>query len=181
LGFLTVLGGFIHQDLPFNQELGDFVPARRAGDRRFGGSPGKQVMVVLTRENFSRVDASQYFQPWLDLIASGAASLDPKERWDGVIGPVFGGVLRLTGSVLWSGKAAGYHKASLFVSLASMWNLSLTLFYACLGEQRPTVVGMKIRDLNLKDPWVKTFGTIDGGLELMNAAWPAMRQVFAVR
>ena len=40
---------------------------------------------------------------------------------------------------------------------------------------------MEIRDLNLKDPWVKTFGTIDGGLELMNAAWPAMRQVFVVR
>jgi hypothetical protein len=30
---------------------------------------------------------------------------------------------------------------------------------------------MEIRELNLKDPWVKTFGTIDGGLELMNAAW----------
>ena len=40
---------------------------------------------------------------------------------------------------------------------------------------------MEIRELNLKDPWVKTFGTIDGGLELMNAAWPTMRQVFAVR
>jgi hypothetical protein len=40
------------------------------------------------------------------------------------------------------------------------------------------VVGTEIRELSLKDPWVKTFGTIDGELELMNAAWPAMQQVF---
>jgi hypothetical protein len=32
---------------------------------------------------------------------------------------------------------------------------------------------MEIRDLNVKDPRMKTFGTIDGGLESMNAAWPA--------
>jgi hypothetical protein len=43
------------------------------------------------------------------------------------------------------------------------------------------VVGMEVREMTLKEPWVKTFGTIDGGLELMNAAWPTMRQVFAVR
>jgi hypothetical protein len=38
---------------------------------------------------------------------------------------------------------------------------------------------MEIR--NLKEPWVKTLGTIDGGLELMNAAWPTMHQVLAVQ
>jgi hypothetical protein len=29
--------------------------------------------------------------------------------------------------------------------------------------------------------WVKTFGIIDGGLELMNAAWPTMHQVLVVQ
>jgi hypothetical protein len=43
------------------------------------------------------------------------------------------------------------------------------------------VFGMEISNLNFKEPWVKTFGTIDGGLELMNAAWPTMHQVFVVR
>jgi hypothetical protein len=33
----------------------------------------------------------------------------------------------------------------------------------------------------MKEPWVKIFGTIDGGLELMNAARPAMHQVLAVQ
>ena len=61
-------------------------------------------------------------------------------------------------------------KVSLFVNLISIWSSPLPFFCICLGEQGRTVVGMEIRDLNLKDPWVKTFGTIDGSLKLMNAA-----------
>jgi hypothetical protein len=79
------------------------------------------------------------------------------------------------------GRPPATQKASLFVTLTSMWNCLLTFFRICPGEQRPTVVGMETRDLNLKDPRMKTFGTIDGGLELMNAAWPARCQAFAVR
>jgi hypothetical protein len=54
--------------------------------------------------------------------------------------------------------------------------------FILLGEKdaNPMVFGMEIRNFNLKEPWVKTFGTIDGGLELMNAAWTTMHQVFAV-
>ena len=83
-----------------------------------------------------------------------------------------------TGSpFLRSREATGYQKCWPLSGAAC----SLTCSYVCLGEQRPTVlVGMEIRDLNLKDSWVKTFGTIDSGLELMNASWPAMQQVFAV-
>jgi hypothetical protein len=53
-------------------------------------------------------------------------------------------------------------------------------FCVCLGEQRPIVLGMEIRDLSLKDPWMKAFGTIHGGLESMDGAWPARCQVFAI-
>jgi len=40
---------------------------------------------------------------------------------------------------------------------------------------------MEIRNLNLKDPRMKAFGTINGGLELTNAALPSRCQAFAVR
>ena len=111
------------------------------------------------------VDASHNILPWLDLITSGTVSLNPKGRWDGTLVPL-GACVHSCGLV----RPSATEKASLFVSLTSLWSSSLTYSCVCLGEQRPTVVGMEIRDLNLKDPWVKTFGTIDGGLELMNAA-----------
>jgi hypothetical protein len=79
---------------------------------------------------------------------------------------------------------AGRRAPKRLLCFNSIIDLATNLIQPCLlGMQleNPTVLGMEIRNLNLKDPWVKTYGTIDGGLELMNAAWPTMRQAFAVR
>ena len=122
-------------------------------------------------------------KPWLDLNCQrNCVFHGPKGRWDGVSGPIFfEACLSAQNLSCGLGRPPVTQKASLLVNLIPAWSCLLTCLCACPGEQRPAVVGMEIRDLNLKDPWVKTFGTIDGGLELMNAAWPAMCQVFAVR
>ena len=67
-----------------------------------------------------------------------------------------------TGSFLWSGEAAGYPEGICVRKSCLCAELSANIFCTCLGEHRPTVVGTEIRDLNEKDPRMKTFGTIDG-------------------
>jgi hypothetical protein len=49
-------------------------------------------------------------------------------------------------------------------------------------EQSPTVVGVEVRTAPLtSEPWVRTYGVIDGGVEVMRAAWPKLDHVFSVR
>jgi hypothetical protein len=50
------------------------------------------------------------------------------------------------------------------------------------GRRCQRLTGREIIDMNLKEPWVKTFGAIDGGLELMKVTWPTRHhQVFATQ
>jgi hypothetical protein len=49
-------------------------------------------------------------------------------------------------------------------------------------EQSPTVVGVEVRTAPLaSEPWVRSFGVIDGGFEVMRSAWPKLDHVFSVR
>jgi hypothetical protein len=73
-----------------------------------------------------------------------------------------------TGSFLWSGgEAAGYPEGICVRESCLCAELSANVLCTCPGEHRPTVFGMEIRDLNGEDPRMKTFGTINGGLESM--------------
>jgi hypothetical protein len=70
-------------------------------------------------------------------------------------------MLRLADSFLRSEEADGHPKGTFVRESSLCMELSANVFCVCLGEQRPTAVGMEIRDLSLKDPQVRTFGTID--------------------
>jgi hypothetical protein len=49
-------------------------------------------------------------------------------------------------------------------------------------EQDPTAVGVEVRTAPLaSEPWVKSYGVIDGGGEVMRAAWPKLEHIFSVR
>jgi hypothetical protein len=127
-------------------------------------------VVLLGNELFLGVDACHNVQPWLDLIASRTASLKParevgwgpaRKAWKTLLflqrhAQVCGFI-----SVVWGGRRLP-KRHLFFASLTSAsWNCLLTFFCACqAGEERPTAVGMEIRDLNLEDPWMKTFGMI---------------------
>ena len=65
---------------------------------------------------------------------------------------------------LCSGEAVGYPEGILVREFDIYMELFVNIFCICLGEQGPTVVGMEIGDLNLKDAWVNTFGTTNGRL-----------------
>ena len=162
--------------LLFNQEFGDVILVGRARERRVGGSLGEGALVLFNQGcQSSGVDASRKILPWLDLIASGTAvSLDPKGRWDGTLVPLWrhAWARGFIPAVCWGGRRLPKrHLVFVRKSDLSLEQLANVFSCVCLGEQRPTVVGMEIRDLNLKDPWVKTFGTIDGGL-----VWFAVRR-----
>ena len=45
------------------------------------------------------------------------------------------------------------------------------------------MVGIEVRaaPVAVDEPWVQTLGIIDGGLEVMRAAWPKLEHVFSVR
>ena len=59
----------------------------------------------------------------------------------------------------------------------------LTFMY--LGEDRnkdPTVVGVEVRTApHGIGPWVRSYGIIDRGLEVMRAAWQKLDHVFSVQ
>jgi hypothetical protein len=49
-------------------------------------------------------------------------------------------------------------------------------------QDTPAVVGVEVRTAPLgTEPWVRSYGVIDGGLEVMRAAWPKLEHVFSVR
>ena len=53
-----------------------------------------------------------------------------------------------------------------------------------LGEeaQLPTVEGVEVMTAPVAvEPWVRSYGVIDGGFEVMRAAWPKLQHVFSVR
>jgi hypothetical protein len=54
-----------------------------------------------------------------------------------------------------------------------------------LGEEEqgnPTIVGVEVAMAPLTaEPWVRSCGVIDGGFEVMRAAWPKLEHVFSVR
>jgi hypothetical protein len=50
------------------------------------------------------------------------------------------------------------------------------------SEQNPTVVGVDVRTAPLAtDPWVRSYGVVNGGFEVIRAAWPKLEQFFSVR
>jgi hypothetical protein len=50
------------------------------------------------------------------------------------------------------------------------------------SEQHPTVVGLEVRTAPLvTEPWVRSYGVVDGGFEVMRAAWPKLEHTFSVR
>ena len=59
------------------------------------------------------------------------------------------------------------------------------MFIHSLGKEEqdtPAVVGVEVRTAPLgTEPWVRSYGVIDGGLEVMRAAWPKLEHVFSVR
>jgi hypothetical protein len=59
------------------------------------------------------------------------------------------------------------------------------MFMIHLGEneeQNPTVVGVEVRTAPLTaKPWVRSYGVINGGFEVMRAAWCKLEHVFSVR
>jgi hypothetical protein len=58
------------------------------------------------------------------------------------------------------------------------------MLHGSLGEieQNPSVVGVEVRTAPLaSEPWVRSFGVIDGGSEVMRSAWPKLEHVFSVR
>jgi hypothetical protein len=49
-------------------------------------------------------------------------------------------------------------------------------------EQNRTVVGVEVRTAPLAtEPWVRSYGVVDGGFEVMRAAWPKLEHLFSVR
>jgi hypothetical protein len=49
-------------------------------------------------------------------------------------------------------------------------------------ERNRTVVGVEVRTAaSTAEPWVRLYGVIDGGFEVMRAAWPKLEHVFSVR
>jgi hypothetical protein len=49
-------------------------------------------------------------------------------------------------------------------------------------QDTPAVVGIEVRTAPLTtEPWVRSYGVIDGGFEVMRAAWPKLEHVFSVR
>ena len=50
-------------------------------------------------------------------------------------------------------------------------------------EQNRSVVGVEVRaaPVAVDEPWVRTLGIIDGGFEVMRAAWPKLDHLFSVR
>jgi hypothetical protein len=49
-------------------------------------------------------------------------------------------------------------------------------------EDTPTVVGVEVRTApRTTEPWVRSYGVIDGGFEVMRAAWPKLEHIFSVR
>ena len=59
------------------------------------------------------------------------------------------------------------------------------MFKYSLGKEEreaPTVVGVEVRTAPLAtEPWVRSYGVVDGGFEVMRAAWPKLEHVFSVR
>jgi hypothetical protein len=94
----------------------------------------------------------------------------PAREVGGVLDPV-GGMPGRTGSFLWSGEAVGHPEGICVRKSCLCTELSANVLCVCLGEHRPTVLGMEVRDLNGKGPRMKTFGTIDGGLESVKDFW----------
>jgi hypothetical protein len=54
-----------------------------------------------------------------------------------------------------------------------------------LGEERNkdlTVAGLEVRTAPQDvEPWIRSYGLIDGGLEAMRAAWPRLNHTFSIR
>ena len=60
----------------------------------------------------------------------------------------------------------------------------ISIYDSTLGEEESpaVVVGVEVRTAPLaKEPWIRSYGVIDGGFETMRAAWPKLEHVFSVR
>ena len=117
--------------LLLSQEFGDVILVRRARERRVGGSLGETALFNQGRQS-SGVDASRNILPWLDLIASGTVSLDPKGRWDGTLVP-FGGMLGRVGLFLLPREAAGYPRG-IFVRKSDLSLEQLANVFLCMSR-----------------------------------------------
>ena len=73
-------------------------------------------------------------------------------------------------------------KCVLYIHITFTNQTSCSMLYMMhVGEDEysPTVVGVEVRTAPLAaEPWVRSYGVIDGGLEVMRAAWPRLEHVF---
>jgi hypothetical protein len=67
---------------------------------------------------------------------------------------------------------------------SNLYNSQVLHVYDSPGETEhsPTVVGVEVQTAPLaSEPWVRLYGVIDGGFEVMPAAWPKLEHVFSIR